>query len=328
LAFGELVIAGEPLTTLILRLESSGGADMAQFFDGGQLSLPRANAALFTNGAVATDGIVGARNIVVGDLSANSGMTLTTGVAGTSLYGFADGAGLHRASMRYNQNLDELQFVSNGAQRISLNDADAIANATEFSIGTLATANVGMTILCTGTGIIGWADVANTFRGGVRYAHGTDQLQWIAAGAQRMFLSSTLLSMTTGLAVVGDATLESDLILDAATGNGDITMAGEMDGAGGRAWGTRTNAAGGALAIGPGDAHIEFSSNGGGAVAMTETMTEGQMVTLVMTAFDTDDYTLAVGGGTLTFNAANEAATIVLDSSVVRVVGLAGATIV
>jgi hypothetical protein len=135
-------------------------------------------------------------------------------------------------------------------------------------------------------------------------------------------------TMDTTLGVVGDTTLESDLTLDAATGNGDITMAGEMDGAGGRAWGTRTNAAGGALAIGPGDAHIEFSSNGGGAVAMTETMTEGQMVTLVMTAFDTDDYTLAVGGGTLTFNAANEAATIVLDSSVVRVVGLANATIV
>jgi hypothetical protein len=90
----------------------------------------------------------------------------------------------------------------------------------------------------------------------------------------------------------------------------------------------RANAAGAALAISATDGHVSFSSNGGGAVAMTETMVEGQRVTLVMTAFDTDDYTLAVGGGTLTFNAANEGATIVLDGGVVRVVGLSGATIV
>ena len=165
---------------------------------------------------------------MVGDLAANSGMTLTTGIAGTSIYGFTDGGSAFRAGTRYNHNLDELQFISSGAQRMACNDVDAVANATELSLGSAATGSAGMTILCTGTGTIAWADAANLFRGGVRYAHGTDQLQWVAAGGQQMFLSSVGLFVSDQLSVDDDVTFESDLILDGATGAGDIDMAGSL----------------------------------------------------------------------------------------------------
>ena len=126
------------------------------------------------------------------------------------------------------------------------------------------------------------------------------------------------------------------------TANGQLTTAGAVDmsgstvtfAAGGIAanamsGGVRTNAAGAALAIGATDRCILFSSNAGGAVAMSSTGAfAGQRVVLVMTAFDTDAYTLAVDGGALTFNAAGETAEIVYDGTAWRDISLNGATVV
>lgn len=90
----------------------------------------------------------------------------------------------------------------------------------------------------------------------------------------------------------------------------------------------RTNAAGAACAIGPTDFYVGISSNGGGAVVISETMSDGQLAVIEMTAFNTDAYTMVVGGGTLTFNAVDEKALIFHNGTEVIVLGLVGATIV
>lgn len=90
----------------------------------------------------------------------------------------------------------------------------------------------------------------------------------------------------------------------------------------------RTNAAGAACAIGPTDFYVGISSNGGGAVVISETMADGQLALIEMTAFNTDAYTMTVGGGTLTFNAVDESALIFHNGTEVIVVALSGATIV
>ena len=90
----------------------------------------------------------------------------------------------------------------------------------------------------------------------------------------------------------------------------------------------RTNTAGAACAIGPTDFYVGVSSNAGGAVVISETMADGQLALIEMTAFDTDAYTMEVGGGTLTFNAVDESALIFHNGIEVIVVSLSGATIV
>ena len=77
------------------------------------------------------------------------------------------------------------------------------------------------------------------------------------------------------------------------------------------------------------DGTVFMSSAGGAAGTLSDGgMLDGQKVTLVMTAFNTNSYTLAVSGGTLTFDAANESATIVSDGTTLFVTCLQGATIV
>lgn len=91
----------------------------------------------------------------------------------------------------------------------------------------------------------------------------------------------------------------------------------------------RTLTADATLAIGPTDGIILISSAGGSAPgATTETMADGQEVTIAMTAFNTNAYTVTVDEGTLTFNAADECATVFHDGTALRVKCLRGATIV
>ena len=90
----------------------------------------------------------------------------------------------------------------------------------------------------------------------------------------------------------------------------------------------RTNAADAACVVAASDGLLLISSAGGGAVTITHAMAAGQIVTIVMTAFSTGVYTMAVAAsGTLTFNAANEMATIQYDGTAVRVLSQLGATI-
>lgn len=73
---------------------------------------------------------------------------------------------------------------------------------------------------------------------------------------------------------------------------------------------------------------VHFSSDGGGAATIAAgTLPAGGWTILVMTTFDTDAYTIAVTGGTLTFNATGEAA-ILYNTGAALVAFLAGATIV
>jgi hypothetical protein len=94
----------------------------------------------------------------------------------------------------------------------------------------------------------------------------------------------------------------------------------------------RTVAADGAVALVAADAFgvVHFSSTSGGSpVVMTRsTLTAGRPVILTMTAFDTNAYTMAVDTGTLTFNAADESATVYWDGTAMRVAALNGATVV
>ena len=90
----------------------------------------------------------------------------------------------------------------------------------------------------------------------------------------------------------------------------------------------RTNAGGAALALLTSDSCVLFSSINTGAIVISETLADGQICALHMTAFDTDDYTMVVEGGTLTFNAADESALVQHDGTTVRVLSLNGATVV
>ena len=90
----------------------------------------------------------------------------------------------------------------------------------------------------------------------------------------------------------------------------------------------RVNAAGAACAITPTDWFVNVSSNGGGPIVISHTMSAGQSVRIGMSAFDTDAYTMAVVGGTLTLNAVGEAATVMYDGTNVWVTALGTATVV
>ena len=91
----------------------------------------------------------------------------------------------------------------------------------------------------------------------------------------------------------------------------------------------RTNTAGSALTIAEDDGSILFSSNNTGAIVISGTdMADGQICTLCMETFDTDDYTMVVSSGTLTFNATDELAVVWNDGAAIRVLSLNGATIV
>lgn len=90
----------------------------------------------------------------------------------------------------------------------------------------------------------------------------------------------------------------------------------------------RVNPAGDNVVISATDRAVHFSSDGGGAATIDATaMLAGHAVWLVMTAFDTDSYTIAVQGGDLTFNAAGEAALLYKAGATLHAL-LAGATIV
>jgi hypothetical protein len=90
----------------------------------------------------------------------------------------------------------------------------------------------------------------------------------------------------------------------------------------------RVNPAGDNVVISATDRAVHFSSDGGGAATIDATaMLAGHAVWLVMTAFNTDSYTIAVQGGTLTFNAAGEAALLYKAGATLHAL-LAGATIV
>ena len=91
----------------------------------------------------------------------------------------------------------------------------------------------------------------------------------------------------------------------------------------------RTVAASAALVIGPTDSTIYVSSTGGASVLGTHAMVSGQRVAIVMTAFNTGVYTLAVrASGTLTLNATLESAILEYDGTDIQVLALNGATVV
>lgn len=151
-------------------------------------------------------------------------------------------------------------------------------------------------------------------------------LTMIQIGSSRDVVMASLLPKTPDLNIfpqVRASDMSANSVGTAAIENNSVTTAK-------RVYSTRTNAADAQLVIGANDDHINISSAGGAAPAATDTtaMKSGKPYTIVMTAFNTNPYTIAVGGGALTFNAANEGATIVSDGTTVRVAGLAGATIV
>jgi len=105
----------------------------------------------------------------------------------------------------------------------------------------------------------------------------------------------------------------------------DGSIDGEHYGAG-----ARTVAPGGAVALAAADALglVLFSTTGAGDVTITRsTLTVGKLVTLCMTAFTTGIYELVCAEGTLTFNAADECATVFWDGTDMRVASLNGATV-
>lgn len=90
----------------------------------------------------------------------------------------------------------------------------------------------------------------------------------------------------------------------------------------------RTATADAAVVIANTDHYVLISTTGAGTNAITETMDDGQVVHISMTAQATGTYEMTVNEGTLTFNAADESATIIHDGTDVRVMALRGATIV
>lgn len=83
------------------------------------------------------------------------------------------------------------------------------------------------------------------------------------------------------------------------------------------------------IAVANTDHLILFSTTGAGSNTIDFTaMDDGQVVYLVMTAQSTGTYTGTVDGGTLTFNAADEAAVVINDGTAIRVMSLQGATVV
>ena len=137
--------------------------------------------------------------------------------------------------------------VNNAAGTASVASNDGVFGTTGG-----AGASHGITIFSddAGTRSVTFGDAANNDAGILRY---TTRFEWVVEGAAEMRLSSTALFPVTGggldlggagnrfatifanacdlattLDVIGNVTFESDLILDGATGAGDIDMAGSL----------------------------------------------------------------------------------------------------
>lgn len=124
-----------------------------------------------------------------------------------------------------------------------------------------------------------------------------------------------------------DSVLESD-------GAGALTVAsiaasGQLRGAAVTATGVRAVTADTNAVLTDADHFVTFSTTGAGSRTISATaLTPGKVVHLAMTAQSTGTYTCTVDEGTLTFDAADEFATVIaITASTFRVVSLRGATI-
>jgi hypothetical protein len=107
-------------------------------------------------------------------------------------------------------------------------------------------------------------------------------------------------------------------------GSGNVTLA-SVTATGVRAVTADTNAV-----LTNTDHLVTFSTTGAGTRTITATaLTPGKVIHLAMTAQSTGTYTCTVDEGTLTFDAADECATVIaITASTFRVLALRGATIV
>ncbi len=163
---------------------------------------------LFIGGAVAADGPAGALDIIIGDGTDASGITIFTGAADEGAIVFTDAAGVATGKLAYDHGLPGFDFMVETANEMSLTatalfpeadagldlgivatnrwqdahlsravliagavQADADAGADDLVIGDGTAADFGMTfnVLAGNFGEIAWNDGTNDRDGGIRY---------------------------------------------------------------------------------------------------------------------------------------------------------------